>query len=119
MSLTIVLVCFLMFHEGNMAGIIACPQPKLTHTSNSNQARAIGLPPGQRSDRDTGWHLEAFYTFRVNNNITITPGVFWLTAPNHDERNPDVVVGAVRTTFNFQEVRTLTITDFSFGFNIR
>ncbi|MGB3511197.1 MAG: iron uptake porin, partial [Microcoleaceae cyanobacterium] len=90
-----------LFQEGNIAGIVAGIQPRLTYTSNRELARAIGLPPGQRSDRDTGWHLEAFYTFRVSDNITITPGVFLLTAPNHDERNPDVVVGAIRTTFNF------------------
>ena len=90
-----------LFKEGNIGGIIAGIQPKLTYTSNRNLARAIGLPPGQRSDRDTGWHLEAFYTFRISDNITITPGVFWLTAPNHDRRNDDVVIGALRTTFNF------------------
>ncbi len=90
-----------LFQEGNIAGLIAGIQPRLTYTSNRNLARAIGLPPGQRSDRDTGWHLEAFYTFRISDNITITPGVFWLTAPNHDERNDDVVIGALRTTFNF------------------
>ncbi len=90
-----------LFREGNIGGIIAGIQPKLIDTSNRNIARAIGLPSGQRSDRDTGWHLEAFYTFRLNDYITITPGVFWLTAPNHDERNPDVFVGVVRTSFSF------------------
>ncbi len=90
-----------LFKEGNFAGLVAGIQPKLTHTSNADLAKAVGLPDGQRSDRDTGWHLEAFYTFRVNDNITITPGVLWLTAPNHDERNSDVVIGALRTTFSF------------------
>jgi hypothetical protein len=90
-----------LFKEGNFAGLIAGIQPKLVHTSNDDLARAIGLPDGQDSDRDTGWHIEAFYTFRVNDNITITPGVVWLTAPNHDERNSDVVLGALRTTFSF------------------
>jgi hypothetical protein len=90
-----------LFKEGNFAGLIAGIQPKLVHTSNDELARAIGLPEGQDSDRDTGWHIEAFYTFRVNDNINITPGVVWLTAPNHDERNSDVVIGALRTTFSF------------------
>ncbi len=90
-----------LFKEGNIAGVIVGIQPRLNFTSNDSLARAIGLSPGQSNDRDTGWHLEAFYTYRVNDYITITPGVFWLTAPNHDERNPDVVIGAIRTTFNF------------------
>ena len=87
--------------KGNLAGIILGIQPQLTGTSNPTLAQAIGLPPGQRRDRDTGFHIEAFYSHRLNNNISITPGVFWLTAPNHDARNPDMVVGVVRTTFRF------------------
>jgi hypothetical protein len=87
--------------KGNLAGLVFGMQPKLTGTSNSSLARAIGLPVGQRSDRDTGFHIEAFYTHRLTNNIAITPGIIWLTAPNHDERNPDVVVGVIRTSFSF------------------
>jgi hypothetical protein len=87
--------------KGNFAGIIFGMQPKLTGTSNATLAQAIGLPAGQRSDRDTGFHIEAFYSYRISDHISITPGVFWLTAPNHDARNPDVVVGVIRTTFGF------------------
>ncbi|MBW4639844.1 MAG: carbohydrate porin [Gloeocapsa sp. UFS-A4-WI-NPMV-4B04] len=53
-------------------------------------AQAIGLPGGQRKDRDIGLHIEAFYRYQLNDNISITPGFFWLIAPNHDSRNPDV-----------------------------
>jgi carbohydrate-selective porin OprB len=84
-----------------LAGIVFGMQPRLAGTSNGAIAQAIGLPVGQRSDRDLGFHLEGFYTHRLTDNIMITPGIFWLTAPNHDDRNSDVVVGAVRTTFSF------------------
>jgi hypothetical protein len=87
--------------KGNLAGFVFGMQPKLTDTSNDRLAQAIGLPSGQREDRDTGFHIEAFYRIRLNDNIYITPGFFWLTAPNHDNRNSDVVVGAIRTTFLF------------------
>ncbi|MFB8792004.1 MAG: iron uptake porin [Potamolinea sp.] len=87
--------------EGNLGGIVFGMQPKLTSTSNSALASAIGLPAGQRSDRDTGFHVEAFYRYKLTDNISITPGFFWLTAPNHDQRNPDVVIGVVRTSFTF------------------
>ncbi len=86
---------------GNMGGIIVGMQPKVTDTSNRRVAEAIGLPDSRREDRDTGLHLEAFYRIRLNDNISITPGVFWLTAPNHDNRNPDAIVGVVRTSFTF------------------
>lgn len=90
-----------LFKEGNLGGIVVGMQPRLTGTSNSELASAIGLPAGQRKDRDVGMHIEAFYRFQLNENISITPGFFWLTAPNHDARNSDVVVGVIRTTFIF------------------
>ena len=90
-----------MFKEGNAGGIVVGMQPRLTGTSNSTLASAIGLPVGQRKDRDVGLHIEAFYRFQLNDNISVTPGFFWLSAPNHDDRNSDAVIGVVRTSFIF------------------
>ena len=87
--------------KGNLAGIIFGMQPRLISTSNAAIATGLGLDSGQRSDRSTGFHIEAFYTHRINSHMTITPGLIWLTAPNHDDRNPDVVVGVLRTAFTF------------------
>ena len=77
--------------EGNLAGIIAGVEPKVT---SSNIA-------GLDRDRDTSYHLEAFYQYKLTDNITITPGVIWLTSPDHNNDNDDVVIGALRTTFSF------------------
>ncbi len=90
-----------LLKSGNLGGIVFGMQPKVISTSNSQVAAAIGLPEGRRGDRDTGFHIEAFYTLRVNDNIAITPGLFWLTAPNHDSRNPDAFIAVVRTSFAF------------------
>ena len=87
--------------KGNLGGLVFGMQPKLTSTSSDTVAQAIGLPAGQRSDRDTGYHIEAFYRHQLTDNLSITPGVIWLTAPNHDDRNPGVVIGVIRTTFAF------------------
>ncbi len=87
--------------KGNLGGIVFGMQPRLTGTSNAALASAIGLPAGQREDRDTGYHIEVFYRYQITDNISITPGVIWLTAPNHDDRNPDAFVGVIRTTFVF------------------
>jgi Carbohydrate-selective porin, OprB family len=83
-------------------------QPRLVGTSNAAVASAIGLPEGQRSDRDTGLHIEAFYRYQLTENISITPGFFWLTVPNHDELNPDTFVGAIGTSFlsGVREIQT-------------
>ncbi|MEH2151954.1 iron uptake porin [Nostoc sp.] len=78
--------------KGNLGGIIVGMQPKLTGSS----AELSGLP---RRDPDTGFHIEGFYQYQINDNISITPGLIWLTAPNHNEQNGDIFVGVVRTTF--------------------
>jgi hypothetical protein len=64
-------------------------------------AEALGFQDGQRHDLSTGWHIETFYTHRLTDNISITPGIFWLTAPNHDARNPGVIVSAIRFSFEY------------------
>ncbi|MFB2877336.1 iron uptake porin [Floridanema aerugineum] len=90
-----------LLKKGNYGGIVFGMQPKLISTSNAALAAAIGLPEGRRSDRDTGFHIEAFYRIQLNDYISITPGFLWLTAPNHDARNPDAVIAVIRTAFVF------------------
>ncbi|QYO68528.1 carbohydrate porin [Leptolyngbya sp. 7M] len=45
--------------------------------------------------------MEGFYRWQLTPNISLTPGVIWLTAPNQDNRNDDTVIAVLRTTFNF------------------
>jgi hypothetical protein len=68
----------------------------------------FGMPPrgrgndvGVRRDLDTSYHLEAFYRFRVNPNIAITPGVLVIFNPEHNDANENIYVGTIRTTFTF------------------
>jgi hypothetical protein len=91
--------------RGNLAGIIVGMEPKVTG-ADSAIATAFGsrIEPRNRTspkDRDTSIHVEAFYSYAVSDNITITPGLIWLTAPNHDARNSDAVLGVIRSTFTF------------------
>ena len=80
-----------LFKEGNLAGILVGMEPKVTSTSTDD------LP----EDKDTSLHVEAFYQFKLNDNISITPGIIWLTAPDHNNDNSDLLIGVVRTTFTF------------------
>ncbi|MBW4545388.1 MAG: iron uptake porin [Symplocastrum torsivum CPER-KK1] len=84
--------------EGSTLGFVVGMEPKLTGSSV-----AVGnlLPGDRRRDPDTGLHVEGFYKLKVSDNIAITPGVIWLTAPGHDEDNDDIFVGTIRTTFTF------------------
>ncbi len=79
--------------EGNLGGILVGMEPKVTNIGNALN--------GGREDEDTSLHLEAFYKHKLTNNIEITPGVIWLTAPNHDQNNDDIVIGVLRTVFRF------------------
>jgi hypothetical protein len=82
-----------LLQPGSVGGLLVGMEPKLTAIDPSVN--------GGRVDRDTSLHIEAFYKYRISDNISITPGVIWLTAPNHDASNQGAVIGVVRTAFTF------------------
>ncbi|MGB0564200.1 MAG: iron uptake porin [Spirulinaceae cyanobacterium] len=77
--------------EGNQLGVVIGMEPRLESADAS-----VGI-----ADRSTGLHIEGFYKIKVNKNIEITPGVIWLTAPDHNSENTDMLAGVVRTRFKF------------------
>ncbi|MBD2454498.1 carbohydrate porin [Nostoc sp. FACHB-87] len=85
-----------LFKEGNVGGFIVGVPPKVT--SNDYRPRANAA---RREDPDTSLHLEAFYTFRVNDNVRVTPTFYVITSPEHNDANDAIWVGALRTTFSF------------------
>lgn len=80
-----------LLKEGNVAGFLVGMEPRVTSSTNRT------LP----EDKDTSLHLEGFYQFKLSDNISITPGLIWLTAPDHNNKNSDLLIGVVRTTFTF------------------
>jgi hypothetical protein len=76
--------------EGNLAGFIVGQPPKTIEND------VIG-----RRDRDTSLHLEAFYRYQITNNISVTPGFFVITNPEHNANNGLIYVGTIRTSFVF------------------
>lgn len=83
--------------QGNLLGFVVGMEPKVTSSSITSTNPDIDIS----ADRDNSLHIEGFYQFRLTENIAITPGVIWITAPNFNQDNKDTVIGAVRTTFNF------------------
>ncbi|MEG4317401.1 MULTISPECIES: iron uptake porin [unclassified Microcoleus] len=81
-----------LFKQGNNAGILF-GQP-LDRDSVSGGARF-------QTNKATPYHLEAYYRFQVNDNISITPGAFVLFNPEGTKDNDTVGVGVLRTTFSF------------------
>jgi hypothetical protein len=83
-----------LIKEGSLGGIVVGMEPKVIEST-------VNIPGFDNEDRDTSLHVEAFYQHRINDNISITPGVIWVTAPNANRDNDDIVIGTLRTTFTF------------------
>jgi hypothetical protein len=84
-----------LLQEGNLGGIVVGMEPKVT-SSNIN---ITGVP--ENTNSDTSLHVEGFYQYQLTDNIAVTPGVVWVTSPDHNSTNSDVVIGTLRTTFTF------------------
>ena len=81
--------------EGNLGAVIVGAEPYLTAID------ADGQDGDEAITNDVPFHIEALYRYQLNDNISITPGFIWLTAPNQNEDNADIYIGTVRTTFTF------------------
>ncbi|MEP0858561.1 iron uptake porin [Trichocoleus sp. DQ-U1] len=78
--------------RGNVLGIFAGAQPYLANLElEGNRVRNLD---------DRGYHIEAFYKYQLTENISVTPGVVWLTGTNQREGD-DSYIGTLRTTFSF------------------
>jgi hypothetical protein len=77
-----------LLKQGNTAGLLF-GQPLYSSDSVPEPARA------------TPYHLEGYYRFRINDNVSITPGAFVLFNPEGNSNNQTTAVGVLRTTFTF------------------
>lgn len=71
--------------KGNLLGFIAGAEPYL----------------GDAVRNSIPIHLEGFYKYQLNDNISVTPGVIYIINPGQDDRNDNVLIGTLRTTFTF------------------
>jgi hypothetical protein len=78
--------------QGNLLGLVIGAEPYLTRFRGGN-------PSSFKTDIPL--HIEAFYRFQFNDNISVTPGIVWLVNPNQDSSNSDGVIATLRTTFKF------------------
>ena len=85
--------------EGNMLGLIA--GAPLYGAGFGDGIEGAGLAPDFEGGYNTPFAVEGFYRFRLNDNISITPGVVWLTNPGGEDDVSDTFAGAIRTTFSF------------------
>jgi hypothetical protein len=104
-----------LFGQGNLAGIYVGQPPRITSStlpegsladpfSGRNVPSFINqgdLFASQGGQPNATTHLEFFYRLRVNDNISITPGVIFVFNPGHNAANETITIGAIRTTFSF------------------
>ena len=94
-----------LFAKGNLGGIYIGQPPKIISSTlpvgnnvpdfiNTGLGRAGGQP-------GTTTHIEAFYRFRVTDNLSITPGIIHILEPGHSQDSDPVTIGILRTTFTF------------------
>lgn len=75
--------------QGNLGGLVV-----------GNPPRVLNNDGGAEED-DSTWHLEAFYRYRVNPNVSLIPGFFVLINPENNSDNDTIWVGSFRTVFEF------------------
>ncbi len=81
-----------LFAPGNRLGV-SFGQPIRVNAGTQN---GVGLiPSGQQSN------LEVFYSFKLNDNITLTPDLQFISQPNNIAGNPTITVGTLRMVFTF------------------
>ena len=74
--------------KGNLAGFLVGQEPRVASSNNGT------------TDPKSGLHIEGFYQMKINDSLSITPGLIYLTAPNQAPGN-SAVIGALRSTFSF------------------
>lgn len=84
-----------LLKRGNLAGIVVGVEPYLGGLKDGLSLSGVGL------DNDTSLHVEAFYKYRLSDNVSITPGVIWVTAPDQNSDNDSFFVLNLRSTFKF------------------
>jgi hypothetical protein len=75
--------------KGSLFGLFFGAEPHITS----------GIPTGTPST--TPYHVEGFYKYKFSDNLSITPGVVYLTAPGQRSDSSSAVIGTLRTTFTF------------------
>ena len=88
-----------LLKEGDVAGVIVGQPPHVT-SSDFGPAAVTGTT-ALREDDNTSFHVEGFYRYKLNDNMSITPGLLVIFNPEGNNNNDTIFVGTIRTTFIF------------------
>jgi Carbohydrate-selective porin, OprB family/S-layer homology domain len=97
-----------LFRPGNLGGIIVGQPPKITSSTLTDGYNLpnFGIPNletggGIGGRENASLHVEAFYRAQLTDNIAITPGIFAVFNPNHNDEGDTLIIAALRATFRF------------------
>ncbi|WP_374191938.1 iron uptake porin [Chroococcus sp. FPU101] len=82
--------------KGNTAGLLFGQPQYRTTAGNGATRRTANI-----DSLATPYQIEAYYNFKVTDNISVTPGGFVIFNPEGDSENSTTGVGVLRTTFTF------------------
>ncbi|MBD1847234.1 carbohydrate porin [Cyanobacteria bacterium FACHB-63] len=81
--------------QGDLLAILIGQPLSLLNVSNTT------VSTGLVTDNVLSLHAELFYRFRINDNLSITPGFFLVTNPGNFASNNTIYVGTIRSSFRF------------------
>ena len=84
-----------LIKEGSMAAVIVGAEPYL------DSIDVNGDDTDEEIASDIPLHIEGLYKYQFNDNISLTPGIIYLTTPNQNDANDGIFIGTLRTTFTF------------------
>lgn len=94
-----------LFKTGNLGGIYIGQPPKIVSSNlpTGNNVpdfleTGLGRSGGQPG---TTTHVEVFYRWQMNDNISVTPGLILIFQPGHTPDSDPIAVGVLRTSFSF------------------
>ena len=74
--------------KGNLLGFVAGAEPYVSGTNVPGISTSVP------------YHFEGFYKYQINDRISVTPGVIWITNPGQSF-GASAIIGTLRTTFTF------------------
>lgn len=87
--------------DGNLLGLVVGQLPKVTSNDFSQFNTRFPEPGFIGAEPASSWHYEAFYRYHINDNLAVTPGIVYITNPENNKANDNLLVGVIRTSFSF------------------
>ena len=94
-----------LLKKGNLGGIYVGQPPKIVSSNlpvgNNVPDLLDGGNGSEGGQPGTTTHIEAFYRWQLNDNMSVTPGVIHIIEPGHTPDSDSITIGILRTSFTF------------------